>query len=209
MSNSLIEPYKLSSWAKTRGFTHRFVYVGPSMSPTFQSGDFLYLRSAPVKLHKGDVIVFADTKSNGFVVHRIVSTSPIGLVTRGDQNRFCDPPVPLDQVIGKVDLVENKAGINPVIHGLRGLWSARISYLVFQLYALFRQLFWIPYRLFRISGLVSTFWRPNIVKLHLQNADGSLIKYIHKHRTVAVWNPFLQKFDCHKPFDLVITHPEI
>jgi signal peptidase I len=209
MSNSQIESYSLSPWAKAKGFTHCFVYRGPSMVPTFQNGDFLYLRSTAQKVVIGDVIVIIAPNNKEFIVHRIISASPEGLITRGDHNRLYDPsPVTLDQIVGKVELVENKRGIKPVANGLLGLWLARIWHTVFWLERLFRRMFWKPYQLVRKSGLVSFIWRPNIIKMQVQKADGSQVKYIYKQCTVAIWDPTLQRFDCRKPFDLVIPYPE-
>jgi signal peptidase I len=209
MSNSLIEPYALSPWAKEKGLTHCFIYRGPSMTPTFQNGDFLYLCSVAPRLLRGDVIVFTDLNKKGFIVHRIISTSLEGLITRGDQNRLYDSsPITLDQIVGKVELVESRLRIKPVANGLLGLWLARIWHTVFWLERLFRRMFWKPYQLVRKSGLVSFIWRPNIIKMQVQKADGSQVKYIYKQRTVATWDPTFQRFDCRKPFDLVIPHPD-
>jgi signal peptidase I len=208
MSDFPIEPYKLSSWAKSRGFTQCFLYLGPSMTPTFQSGDLLYTRPTPQKLLIGDVVVFSDTKNNGYIVHRIIKASIDNLITKGDHNRICDTPLSLDQVVGKVELVEKKTGIKNVLNGRRGLWMAQIGSYVSKLSALLRLIFRGPYNSLRISGLVPAIWRPNILTIQLQTEDGMLIKYIHKQRTVAIWNASLQQFDCHKPFDLVIISPE-
>jgi len=208
MINFPIEPYKLSSWANSKGFAQCYLYLGPSMNPTFQSGDLLYTRPVPQKLFRGDVIVFADTKMNGFIVHRIVRASFDSLITKGDHNHLCDPPLKLDQVVGKVELVENKAGRKQVINGSWGLRMAQIRYFASQLDPLLRQIFRVPYQLLRKSGVVSVIWRPSIVIIHLQSEGQTLVKYIYKHRTVAVWNSALQQFDCLKPFDLIITSPE-
>lgn len=208
MSNSRIEPYALSLWAKSKGLTHCFVYRGPSMTPTFQNGDFLYLRSARQKLVKGDVIVIDTTNNNGFIVHRIVSASLEGFITHGDHNRLCDLQVSLDHIVGKVEFVENKRGIKRVANGLLGLGLARIWHTIFWLDRFFRQMFWLPYQAFRKSGLTSLIWRPKIVKMEIKNADRLQVKYIYKQRTVATWDPMLHRFDCRKPFDLVIPHPE-
>jgi hypothetical protein len=208
MSDFQIEPYTLSPWAKAKGLTHCFVYRGPSMNPTFQNGDFLYLRSVAKKLVIGDVIVFTGPKRKRVIVHRIIAISPEGLITRGDHNSVCDSPVVLEQVIGKVEITENKRGVGSVDNGFWGLWLARIWHTVFWLERLFRWMFWSPYQLVRKSGIVSIIWRPKIVKIHIRKAGGLRVKYIYKQRTVAIWDSDTQRFDCRKPFNLVIPHPE-
>ena len=70
----------------------RFIYRGPSMRPTFRPGQVLYVRPQALDIAPGDVIVFPDQKSGDFqVVHRVISTTADGLVTRGDNNLRSDP----------------------------------------------------------------------------------------------------------------------
>jgi signal peptidase I len=207
MSNFQIEPYTLSPWAKAQGLTHCFVYRGPSMNPTFQNGDFLYLCPVAKKFALGDVIVFVEPIKKQVIVHRIVSASHKGLITRGDHNRLCDSPVTSGQVIGKVDLVENKRGIKRASNGLLGFWLARVWHTVFGLDRLFRWMFFTPYHLVRKSGVVPFIWHPKIVKMQVWKAGGSRVKYIYKQRTVATWDPTYHRFVCRKPFDLIIPYP--
>lgn len=208
MSNFPLESHVISPWAQAKGATHCFVYRGPSMTPTFHHGDFLYLRSTAQNLFIGDVVVFSASNKNGLIVHRIVSDSLEGLITRGDHNRFCDSPVTLDRIIGKVEFVENKYGIRCVTNGFWGLWLARIFQIIYRHYFLFRALARTPYQLVHKSGVVALIWRPSIVKMQVQKAGGFQVKYIYKHNTIAIWYPNLQRFDCQKPFDLVIPNPE-
>jgi signal peptidase I len=209
MSDSLIEPYVLSPWAKGKRLTHCFIYRGPSMIPTFKTGDFLYLRPVSKKPVVGDVIVFADPGKNGFIVHRIVSDSPKGLNTQGDHNRYQDvAPVALNQIVGKVEFVENKRGLKPVANGRLGLWLVRVWQAISWLELLLRRIFWMPYQFVRKSGVVSRIWRPRIFKIQTQKADGLQYKYVYKRRTVATWDPVLGEFICNKLFDLVIPNPE-
>jgi signal peptidase I len=208
MNNSHIDYSPISSWAKAKGFTHCFIFRGPSMAPTFRNGDLLYLRSAAHKLFLGDVVVYADYDKNEFIVHRIVSKSFEMLITRGDHNRLCDPPVTLGQIVGKVELIENKNGLKPVASGYKGLWLALIYRKVYWLNLMLRRVLWMPYQLVRISGFLSLIWKPRIVRIQLQSVNGMEVKYIYKQRIVASWSPARGKFYCIKPFDLVIPHPQ-
>lgn len=208
MVNSPIEPHVLSLWAQAKGLTCCFIYRGPSMFPTFQNGDFLYLHSPLQKLYSGDVIVFTVLDKADYVVHRVVSVSDQGVITRGDHNRQPDAfLVPLKQIIGRVEFVENKHGIRRVANGILGLELARIWWLILGLDRLSRRLFWMPYNFIRARRIASVFWRPKILKVWVQSERGQQIKYLYKNRTVAVWNPSCRRFDCRKPFDLVIPSP--
>jgi hypothetical protein len=208
MSSFPIEPRVLSSWAKAQGFAYCFAYHGPSMVPTFRSGDLLYLRAGVKNLLPGDVIVFTASKESDYIVHRIVARSDQGFITRGDHNRLPDTSqVTLEQVVGKVEFVENKQGVRRVVNGFWGLWLARFWQLVFGLDRLLRRLFWVPYNFIRTRQIALVFWRPKISKMRVQSENGQQIKYLYNNRTVAVWDLSRQRFDCRKPFDLVIPSP--
>jgi hypothetical protein len=168
-----------------------------------------YLHTDVHNLVRGDVIVFTNPSNMGFIVHRIVSSSTEGMITRGDHNRLSDSsPITMDQIIGKVELAENKHGTKSISDGLLGLWKARIWHIVFWLDRLARRVFWVPYQLVHSSRLVSLIWHPRILKLLVQIGDGSQVKFIYKQCTVATYDPYNQRFDCCKPFDLVISRPE-
>lgn len=208
MSSSQIETYTLSPWAKAKGLAHCFVYHGPSMTPTFQNGDFLFLRSDGQKLGKGDVIVFTDPVKKEIIVHRIISITKEDVFTRGDHNRLPDAlPVKLEQIIGKVEFVENKRGIKTVANGFWGLCLARIWHTFFGADRLVRRIFWMPYNFIRERRVAVYFWRPQISKIQVQSEYGRQVKYLYKNRTVATWDSTRRRFDCRKPFDLVIPSP--
>jgi signal peptidase I len=189
-------------------------YHGDSMRRTFRNGDRLLL--APVlsfsEINPGDVIVFCSKNSTNRednVVHRVVAITDPGLITRGDNNSFYDPfPVQLDQIIGKVDFLEDRRGNKKnITGGATGLRFARLSWATTRLNSWCRAILRKIYRISSLQWLAKKLWHPEIVQISLQIEDGQLIKYLYKHRTVAVWNAKLQKFDCRKPFDLVIPFP--
>jgi len=209
MRNFQIEPYHLSSWVKEEGFTHCFIYRGTSMIPTFQSGDFLYIRSTAHKLFPGDVVIINNPEITNYVVHRIVSSSEKGFITRGDHNRLPDVlTITIEQIIGKVEFVENKHGVHRVANGNPGLWVGRMWQWVFGLDRLIRRLFWIPYNFIRERRLAAMFWQPKISKLQINSEKGQQIKYLYRNSTVAIWDSSCRRFDCRKPFDLIIPPPE-
>ena len=183
------------------------------MQGTFEPGDYLLL--APVAfsdVHPGDVIVYRVKRENGDneeVVHRVVAITKDGLIVRGDNKLRCDSLfIQPGQFIGKVEFVENKGRKQPVLGGLKGLQKAKLRWKMLWLDIWFRRIFRNPYHLLRNSRVVSKLWHPVIYKMYLHDADGLLVKYIYKQRTVATWDPSQKKYDCRKPFDLVISPPE-
>ena len=78
------------------------------MLGTFYPGDRLVIEPTPFsQIKRGDIIVFTPTSAaNGrkkFLVHRVLTKNPVGLVTAGDHNLFPDQErVTAIQLIGKV-----------------------------------------------------------------------------------------------------------
>jgi signal peptidase I len=188
-------------------------YRGNSMSGTFRLGDRLIVVPATsVDIMVGDIIVFYRTNhvdEKDEIVHRVVAINNREYFTRGDNNLFCDlNPVQLEQIIGKVVMVENGGRKQVVMGGAWGLRRAKLKWTTLRLNRFARRLFQLPYNLLRNSQILSKLWRPIIMKIRLQTEDGLMVKYIYKHRTVAIWDLTRQRFDCRKPFDLVIPPPQ-
>mgnify|MGYP002629024411 FL=1 len=53
----------------------------------------------------GDLVVFIAADGASVFAHRVVATTPDGLIARGDTNLQPDPTVPSDAVIGRVDAI--------------------------------------------------------------------------------------------------------
>lgn len=85
--------------------------VGTSMVPAIQPGDLLSIQPVnPKEVLSGDIVVYA--RDERLIVHRIVRTSAGSsgacLVTRGDRLLRDDPPVPGDDLLGRVTRIERK-----------------------------------------------------------------------------------------------------
>jgi hypothetical protein len=209
MSSSLIETSADSAWARSLGLKGSLFYRGPSMTPTFQVGDLLYINDSPENLAAGDVIVFQGSPEEGIVVHRITSIQADGVRTRGDNNRLPDADLQMTgKIIGRVEAFKHHNLLNLVKSGRGGLWTARVRWAIGALRRTIGRLSIGPYRLLKKSGLTPRIWKPAIVRLGLENEQGSLIKYIYKHKAVATWEPERAKFKCLKPFDLVLFPPD-
>lgn len=213
MNSSLIERQIIPLWAKEQGLTRCFVYTGPSMIPTFCPGHLLYVRPTAHDITSGDVIVFADPSGNSYVVHRIVAMTDTEFVTRGDNNSSNDPfPILSDQVIGRVEIVDNQGCLKLVQGGNRGLWGAWIRWGIRRADRWLRHAFRLPYQALRNSSVFRRFFSRwfscHLKVVRLKTPDGPLFKTTYRGRTVACWWPKLNRFECRKPFDLVIPRPD-
>lgn len=206
MSNFPIDGYALPAWAGRKGITEAFPYHGPSMIPTFQNGDFVYVCPATCYI-PGDVIVFRSWHEDKFIIHRVVASAETSLTTRGDHNRSNDPLVLPEQVVGRVEFAETRRGLVRVRNGAPGLCWARFLWLWLDAGLLLRRLFWQPYNFIRQKRVAGLFWRPAINRARFKAGEGFLIKYLHNGHKVAAWDAAAGKFTCRKPFDLVISPP--
>ncbi len=87
--------------------------VGPSMVPSFETGDIVITSPVDVDtIEMGDVVRFRT--ETGAIVHRVVEIQGDGValqfITRGDGNNTDDPPVLTEQIEGRVILVIPKLG---------------------------------------------------------------------------------------------------
>ena len=186
-----------------------FFYHGESMRGTFRPGDRLTVEPVSLSdLRAGDVVVFhgvncredADT-----IVHRVVAVRADGLVTRGDNSSTADLyPLTEERLVGRVVKVERGGRSWNVHNGRAGLCRAYALRLLRSAVALLGLIGRWPYRGLRASGLARRFWQPAITRVYLQTERGPLVKYVCAGRTVACWRPTERRFECRKPYDLVI-----
>jgi signal peptidase I len=188
-----------------------FIYRGPSMRPTFHPGQMLYVRPQALNIAPGDVIVFPDHKRSNFqVVHRVISATADGLITRGDNNMQYDPiPIKPDQVVGRVEMANLGGQIRPVVSGQRGLRRARMLHATLQIERFLRRTLSRPYRWLKYSGIVAKIWHPEISTIRFETQDGPLVKYIHKGKTVASCWVNDNRWRFSRPYDFVICLPSL
>jgi hypothetical protein len=95
---------------------------GESMRPLFQPGDRIYYASCRIeKVRKGDVIIFLPLGQKERVVHRVVSTGPDGIRTKGDANSYRDTwGLKQEDIVGRAVSVERGGREIPVAGGIAG-----------------------------------------------------------------------------------------
>lgn len=91
---------------------------GSSMWPTLSKGDLVFLQGVDgiEDLEVGDVIAFRQER--GFSIHRVASIEGQSITTRGDGNFVNDPPITIDDVIGKVPTVGGRLARIPLLGNL-------------------------------------------------------------------------------------------
>jgi signal peptidase len=79
-----------------------------SMTPAIRKGDAVVLRPVnPVDLHVGDVVSYRSPADQSVIItHRVVEVEKAWkqVITKGDNVDRNDKPLPMSEIIGKVDL---------------------------------------------------------------------------------------------------------
>jgi signal peptidase I len=109
LSTSSPEVKSLLREVVSRGNYLRGRALGRSMYPLIYSGDYLFIEHRNIaNLCIGD-IVFFHSNSGAYVTHRLVKKSgPNAIITRGDNTRRFDRPVPAENIIGRVVRIEGR-----------------------------------------------------------------------------------------------------
>jgi hypothetical protein len=213
-SESLVDPD--DSFSELAGEGLQRFYRGHSMLGTFCAGDQLTITPMTLaSLRSGDVVIFrsiAHSQIQREVAHRVVSVTPQGLLTQGDNNPYIDRlPLTQEQLLGRVTQYIRNGRVYPVRGGFWGLVHIRSLHAIYFIRHLGGSILrltvgWL-YRWLRDSGLVSKYWRATIQRLVVNTRHGPLVKYIHGHRTVATWRPNFGRFWACRPYDLLIPPP--
>lgn len=187
-------------------------YQGSSMLGTFRPGDRLAVVPMSIAdLRAGDVIVFRGLGGQNEpdrIVHRVVATATDGLVTRGDNAPAADEHLlGAENLLGRVTHFERGGPWRPVRGGWLGLLRARALHTRRPVRRLIARASRKPYGWLCRSGLIRRFWRPTISRMQLCTDRGPVVKYVVGGRTVARWWPAKGRFECRKPYDLLISRP--
>ncbi len=81
--------------------------TGISMLPALQPGDLVTISGECLEcIRPGNVVLFR--RDEEFFLHRVVERHAGILITRGDANRDCDPPVSVTELIGRAVCVRRR-----------------------------------------------------------------------------------------------------
>jgi hypothetical protein len=150
-------------------------YSGPSLNPTLREGDLLEVQGYGCKpIRIGDVILFKKESTSSIVVHRVISLSDKGLVTRGDSNLEEDLGL-LDtrDVIGRVIAAWRRQKRREVLGGRAGMILAGFTNTRTRLVSAILIFFAPCYRFVSSTGFLrglSLLLEPRIIKF----GDGDL-----------------------------------
>ncbi len=192
---------------KLKTFVKRF-YRGHSMRGTFRQGDLLVVGPARVDaLRPGDVVVFirgTGTKRQE-IVHRVIRRAADGLVTRGDAAAGEDSGlVNESNLVGRVLCRIRNSHVGSVQNGWQGLIRGGCLHCLFGIRRCLSRMARNPYRMLREAGIVGRFWRPRIIRVKFESTDGPCFHYICNKHVVARHWPEHDRYECGKPWDLVV-----
>jgi hypothetical protein len=95
---------------------------GESMRPLFRPGDRIrFVPCCIENLRQGDVIIFIPPGQQERVIHRVVSTGPDGIRTKGDANPYRDVwDLRQEDIVGRAVSVARAGSVIPVVGGIAG-----------------------------------------------------------------------------------------
>ncbi len=86
-----------------------YIIVSPSMKPTINPGDLIFVRKVNVdKIKEGDIITF--NNEDIVATHRAIKVDDKTITTKGDSNNVEDYPIDKKEVIGKFTFAIPKIG---------------------------------------------------------------------------------------------------
>jgi signal peptidase len=179
-------------------------HTGASMYPTLHEPDLLEIDAhgdRPIRI--GDVIFFMPPNGDCPAVHRVVSVTPEGLQTKGDNNSSIDPWfIPPQDVIGRVVRAKQGTKQRPIYGGRVGqLWSFWMR----GLKEVVRCLSFFYHPLARsgfLRRLVPLHKRMRIVVLHRKG--GSAFKLLLGDWVIGNYQPGMHYWQIRRPFRLFV-----
>ena len=183
-------------------------YHGRSMRHTFRSGDCIYFKSVPLEsLRAGDVIVYSGEDSGSEdVIHRILKVGSSFLLTRGDNNSYDEiEKICLTRILGKAIYYERSGSRRKVTGGFAGEFRARLLNRAGVIRLSVRKV----YSLLRKSGIVRLFWKPKITTISISTDPASVVRLLHRGKTIGKFCRDQRKLSLRKPYDLVIKMKDL
>lgn len=186
--------------ANDLGLPGHLFYLGQSMKGTFKPGDWLQIEKAAWNaIDRGDVIVFKPQaqENSSTIVHRVMSRSCRGMITRGDANPEPDVhPVVEAECLGRAVAFERAGRRRIVRNGIRGRIHVRRLRAGRILLRSSARPFRLFFKLVREHGWLTFLFSTSIQEVHFKTPDGLLVKFIRKGKTVGTWWPAKNQLIC-------------
>ncbi len=183
-------------------------YFGPSMNPTLREPELMEIRpygNRPFRI--GDVTFFLPPETDQPIVHRIVSLTPEGIVTLGDNNN-CNDPFFLrpEHIKGQVVAAWRGQKRRKIAGGLMGRATSRwlrcrrildhgASPLLHPLYQSLSH--WGG-----IAWLLPASCRPRVIAFHFQGRDQ--FQLLLGRRVIGRYDEKKQQWQIQRPFHLIV-----
>ena len=191
----------------------RMYCLGPSMRPTLKAGDLLaiapYNGQAP---RIGDVIVFQTPGEEKHITHRVISITPQGVRTRGDNNNLVDPYfLRQENIIGRVTHAERGQRKKVIVGGYAGYLQARVLYVLRVVRPHVRIALAYPYRLLYRSGI----FQPILSRLFMvrvvsfQRTQGVELQLLWGRRIIGLLSAGAEQWVIRPPFKLVVREEDL
>ncbi len=188
-------------------------YTGPSMNPTLRQGDLMeVVPYGGQQVRAGDIVFIVQPDKTRDVVHRVVSATPEGIRTRGDNCSRRDPWIlePTD-IAGRVVAAWRGMKRRSVAGGRRGLWLARWRRACRCLDLRVSQHLHPVYRAVALRGmwrcLLPHGLRPRVVVF--QSNEHRHARLLMGQRMIGAWNPGLGMWHIHRPFRLFVNESDL
>lgn len=101
-----------------------FIIQSGSMEPTIDVGDDVLVNISASDINVDDIIVYKDLTSDVLVCHRVIKFDGDQIICQGDNNNAPDKDVNSSQVVGKVQKIIPKVGLEQTL--LRKPWAVII-----------------------------------------------------------------------------------
>jgi signal peptidase I len=188
----------------------RFVaHVGASMNPTFSEEDLLEVSPyGDTQIRAGDVILCRPPGAERLVVHRVVTATPNGVRTRGDNNALVDPWLlqPGD-VVGRVVAARTGKRRRTIPGGRSGAllagWIRRRRPFAAALARLLHPAYHELADLGLVQALVPAAWRPRVAVF--EAGSERRLRLLVGRRVVGYYDPRQGRWHIRRPFRLLIT----
>jgi len=188
-------------------------YIGPSMTPTLKSGDRLCVTSCDgQKIKRGDVIVFISPEDGSRVAHRVVSSNPSGIRTRGDNNNRIDPwLLSHDEILGRVFSVERGNRRRRVFGGAIGQLFGLVFRAIHAIDVSVSSRLRPAYDRLAMAGIFRR-WLPTKVKIRVisfERTEGKELQLLMGRRVVGRWLPGKTRWHIRRPYRLFVDEESL